>query len=213
MKKAIISLTLAASLLCTAGIPAYANHTEDLQTETAPVQVEAFLPGSVPAQSYDIESMIPPVNALVLCMLEQGLDYNEGDDVFLWNSVYYMISLYGQLDSRAELTDGELILPVVTVEDYAAALFTNYEALPELPDALKDRVTYDAENDSYHLARGDAGLSETRIESVEHLPGAKTQVTGTLVALENESPICTFTAVLMANDSMFDYSISGLTIH
>ena len=213
MKKTLISLTLAASLLCAVGAPAYADHTRNLQVESVEMQTELFIPGSVPAESYDLEGMIPPINSLVLCMLEHDLDYDESDDVFLWNSVYYMISLYGQMDSRAELTDAELVLPAETVEDYAASLFTNYEVLPALPDALKDRVTYDAENDAYHLARGDAGLSEVRIDTVERLPGAKSQVSGTLVALEDGADICTFTAVLMANDSMFGYSISDLMIH
>ncbi len=212
MKKTLISLIIAASLLCAVGVPAYADHTEELQNEAVAVQVEEFIPGSVPAESYDMEGMIPPVNALVLCMLEHDLDYDEDDDAFLWNSVYYMISLYGQMDSRAELTDGELILPAETVEDYAASLFTNYVTLPELPEALNDRVIYDEENDTYRLARGDVGLSEIRIDKVERLPGAKSQVIGTLAALEDESSICAFTAVLMANDSMFGYSISGLTI-
>lgn len=212
MKKALISLTLAASLLCAAGAPAYAEHVGEPQNESAAVQTETFIPGSVPAESYDMEGMIPPINAMVLCMLEQDLSYDESDDTFLWNSVYYMISLYGTMDSRAELTDGELILPAETVEDYAASLFTNYASLPQLPEELNDRVTYHEEDDTYHLARGDAGLCEIDIREVERLPGARSQVTGALVALEDESDICTFTAVLMANNSMFGYSISELTI-
>lgn len=212
MKKTLISLALAASLLCAAGAPVYADHIGEPQDEPTNLQAEAFIPGSVPAESYDMEGMIPPINAMVLCMLEQGLDYDESDDAFVWNSVYYMISLYGQMDSRAQLTDGELILPAETVEDYAASLFTDYEALPQLPEELSDRVTYYEEDDSYHLARGDAGLSEIRVDEVERLPGAKSQVSGALVALEDESAICTFTAVLMANESMFGYSISELAI-
>ena len=35
---------------------------------------------------------------------------------------------------------------------------------------------------------------------------------GDLVALENERPLCSFRAVLSENNSMFGYSISGLTI-
>lgn len=212
MKKTLISLTLAASLLCAAGAPAYADHIGESPNESAAAQAETFIPGSVPAESYDMEGMIPPINAMVLCMLEQGLDYDENDDMFLWNSVYYMISLYGQMDSRAQLTDGELILPAETVEDYAASLFTNYEVLPQLPEELSDRVIYCAEEDTYYLARGDAGLSEIRIQEIERLPGAKSQVSGVLAALEDESAICTFTAVLMANESMFGYSISDLAI-
>lgn len=58
-----------------------------------------------------MDAMVAPVNALVMCMVEQGLAYNDQDDVFLWNSLYYMLSLCGQMDERAELTDDMLILP------------------------------------------------------------------------------------------------------
>ena len=209
MKKMLISMTLIAAMLCSLGGWAYAVNDKDLQPQTG---TEQFVPGDVPAESGAMDGMVPPINALVLCMLEQGLTYDEDSDVFLWNSLYYMISLYGQMDSRAELTDDTLILPTETVEDYAAALFTNYHGLPALPNQLRDRVSFDWQTDSYRLARGDAGLSETRIEQVEKLSSGKLQVTGALVALEDESDLCRFTAVLSANDSMFGYSISGLEI-
>ena len=208
MKKKLISLILIAATLCSLCGWAYAVGDKDLQQAG-----EAFyVPGSVPAESGAMDGMVPPINALVLCMLEQKLTYDETSDAFFWNSLYYMISLYGQLDSRAELTDDTLILPAETVEDYAAALFTNYSGLPALPVSLMDRVTFDWSTDSYRLARGDAGLSETRIEAVETLDGGALRVTGALVALEDESDLCRFSAVLTANDSMFGYSISGLEI-
>ena len=225
MKKTLISLVLIAAMLCSFGGLVYADDVKDLpeqQPEAAAavtaVSVQAvapgmeFIPGSVPAESAPMEGMIPPINALVLSMLEQDLVYDEDSDVFLWNSVYYMISLYGQMDSRAELTDDTLILPTETLEDYAAALFTNYHGLPQLPEQLKDRVSYDSQNDTYRLARGDAGLSETRLSAARQMPDGTIQVNGTLVALENENPLCSFTAVLTANNSMFGYSISGLNI-
>lgn len=209
MKKRLISVTLIVTLLCTLGGLTYAVGEGDLQPQDSAVE---FMPGTVPAQSTAVEGMIPPINALVLCMLEQGLDYNDTDDVFLWNSLYYMISLYGQCDLRAELTDESLILPSEVVQDYAAALFTNYNGLPQLPEALKDRVRYDSSTDCYYLERGDAGLSETRIEQVEHLVGGGLRVDGVLVALEDGSELSRFSAKLDANDSMFGFSVSDLTI-
>lgn len=209
MKKKLISLVLIAVMLCSLSGLAYAAHDKDLPV---PPAQSVFVPGGVPAQSGPMEGMVPPINALVLCMLEQDLDYDESDDVFVWNSLYYMISLYGQMDSRAELTDDTLTLPGETVADYAAALFTHFDGLPQLPEELKDRVTYDEAQDLYHLARGDAGLSETRLAAAEKMSGGKLDVSGDLVALENERPLCSFRAVLSENNSMFGYSISGLTI-
>ena len=54
-----------------------------------------------------------------------------------------MLSLYGQMDARAELTDDMLILPAETAADYASALFPDFQGLPPLP-AGWDRVIYDA---------------------------------------------------------------------
>ena len=218
MKKTLISLALVAGMLCSFVGLAHADNIKDLYAQSdVTVEInaqipEVFIPGSVPAQSATMEGMIPPVNALVLCMLEHGLTYDEDSELFLWNSVYYMISLYGQMDSRAELTDAELILPTETVEDYAAALFTNYRGLPQLPDDMKDRVGYDPASDCYRLARGDAGLSETTLYGAQYQPDGTVLVSGAMVALEDGSEMCTFTAELTANNSMFGYSVSGLNI-
>ena len=102
MKKWMIALMMAALLIVPMGGIAYAVG------EGAPAAPAAgeFIPGDVPAQSGTMDAMVAPVNALVMCMVEQGLAYNDQDDVFLWNSLYYMLSLCGQMDERAELTDG-----------------------------------------------------------------------------------------------------------
>lgn len=206
MKKTITAIALVLAIALSMSGLAFAKPTQ------APVpEEESFISGSVPAESAALDGMIPPVNALVMSMLEQGLVYDESDDVFIWNSLYYMISLYGQMDQRAELTDDSLILPTEMVQDYAAALFVNYRGLPQLPAEMTDRVRYDAAQDSYLLARGDAGLTETRLDSARPQSG-KVQVSGALVALEDGSELCRFQAVLVPNDSMFGYAIAGLTI-
>lgn len=205
MKKTITAIALVMSIVVSMSGFAFAKSTQ------APASEEPFISGSVPAESAYLDGMIPPVNALVMCMLEQGLAYDESDDVFFWNSLYYMISLYGQMDQRAERTDDTLILPTEMVQDYAAALFVSYDGLPKLPAALADRVRYDAAQDSYLLARGDAGQTELKLDSAQPHSG-KVQVAGALVALEDGSELCRFQAVLIPNDSMFGYAIAGLTI-
>ena len=139
MKKWMIALMMAALLIVPMGGIAYAVG------EGAPAAPAAgeFIPGDVPAQSGTMDAMVAPVNALVMCMVEQGLAYNDQDDVFLWNSLYYMLSLCGQMDERAELTDDMLILPAETVADYAGALFSNFDGLPALPREMNGRVSYD----------------------------------------------------------------------
>ncbi len=208
MKKKLVSALMIVAMLCSLGGLAYADNVKDLRHRDG---VE-FISGTVPAESAELEGMIPPVNALVMSMLEHGLPYDESSDVFLWNSVYYMISLYGQMDSRAQLTDDRLILPGETVADYAAALFFNYSGLPELPEQMKDRVTYNAAMDTYSLARGDAGLSETQILQIRYMANGGVEVFGAVISLADEQIMCTFTADLYPNNSMFGYSIAGLNI-
>ena len=208
MKKWMIALMMAALLIVPMGGIAYAVG------EGAPAAPAAgeFIPGDVPAQSGTMDAMVAPVNALVMCMVEQGLAYNDQDDVFLWNSLYYMLSLCGQMDERAELTDDMLILPAETVADYAGALFSNFDGLPALPREMNGRVSYDWQNDTFRLARGDAGLTETRLGEITELGGGRVQVAGALVSLEDESVLCSFTVDLVRNNSMFGYAISGLDI-
>lgn len=210
MKKLMIALLMTALLVVPMGGIAYAETKGEPQTQPA-VETE-FVPGGVPAESGVLDAMVPPVNALVLCMVEQGLKYDEQDDVFLWNSLYYMLSLCGQMDERAELTDETLILPAETVADYAGALFSNYSGLPALPVDMVGRVSYDWQTDSFRLARGDAGLTETRLGQTKSLGGGTFQVSGALVSLEDESVLHEFTVYLVRNDSMFGYAISGLDI-
>lgn len=216
MKKALISAVLIAAIVCSFGGFAHADDITDLPEQSVAAEqsapVQGFIPGSVPAVSSPMDAMIPPINALVLSMLEQDLSYDESSDVFMWNSVYYMISLCGQMDSRAELTDTQLILPTETVEDYASALFTNYSGLPALPEQMRDRVSYDPLSDSYSLARGDAGLSETLLNTVEYLDDGTVAITGSLISLVDGHEMCSFTAALAEKQTMFGYAISELNI-
>ena len=84
--------------------------------------------------------------------------------------------------------------------------------LPALPREMNGRVSYDWQNDTFRLARGDAGLTETRLGEITELGGGRVQVAGALVSLEDESVLCSFTVDLVRNNSMFGYAISGLDI-
>lgn len=207
MKKWMIALMMAALLIVPMGGIAYAVG------EGAPAAPAAgeFIPGDVPAQSGTMDAMVAPVNALVMCMVEQGLAYNDQDDVFLWNSLYYMLSLCGQMDERAELTDDTLILPSEMVRDYAAALYPQVEQLPGIPAPISQRIRYQASDDSYHLARGDEGLAEVVLQTPITLASGAVILTGQLNALEDGSLLRDFQVTLSPRDSMFGYVITDLT--
>ena len=207
MKKLLASLTILTILALPLGSAASAEQ----QTPPIDLSVEE-VHGNIPAQADAAQAMYPAVHSLVLAMTENGLEYAPEDSEFLWTSLYYMLSLYGQMDERAELTDDMLILPAETVADYAGALFSNFDGLPALPREMNGRVSYDWQNDTFRLARGDAGLTETRLGEITELGGGRVQVAGALVSLEDESVLCSFTVDLVRNNSMFGYAISGLDI-
>ena len=118
MKKLLASLTILTILALPLGSAASAEQ----QTPPADLSVEE-VHGNIPAQADAAQAMYPAVHSLVLAMTENDLEYAPEDSEFLWTSLYYMLSLYGQMDERAELTDDTLILPSEMVRDYAAALY------------------------------------------------------------------------------------------
>ena len=168
--------------------------------------------GSVPAQSTRLDAIYPPINALVLSMVEQGLEYDAQSDEFVWNVLYYMLSLYGQMDSRAQLTDDALVIPAETAQDYMVALFSSRQTLPPLPDSLSDRIRYDSDSGEFLLALGDAGLAECRLGELEPLGNGTYLLPGDLVSLEDESSLYQFQVTLAENESMFGYTILDLII-
>ena len=155
--------------------------------------------------------MTPAVHALVLAMTENHLDYDPSDSEFLWTSLYYMLSLYGQMDERAEFTDDTMILPSEMVRDYAAALYPQVEQLPGIPSPISQRIRYQASDDSYHLARGDEGLAEVVLQTPITLASGAVILTGQLNALEDGSVLRDFQVTLSPRDSMFGYVITDLT--
>lgn len=137
MKKRLLSICLIVILVLTLGGAAMAVSTPESN----------FIPGHVPAETDALQSVKPPLHALVLCMAENDLEYSKSD-LFTWKSLYYMLSLYGAMDARAELTEDTLILPAETAADYASALFPGFQGLPKLPTALGGVVSYDASRTS-----------------------------------------------------------------
>lgn len=205
MKKLILSLLLAAMLAVPMGTVALAQNTQDPAAVTEEVQ------GAVPAQSDPAQAMHPAVHALVLAMTENDLDYDPSDSQFLWTSLYYMLSLYGQLDERAEFTDDTLILPSEVVQDFAAALYPDVSGLPAIPAPISERISYHAGDDTYRLARGDEGLAEVVIRSTRQASGGGLTMEGALASLEDGSTLRSFRVALLPRDSMFGYQITNLT--
>lgn len=208
MKKFLLTAVIASMLIVPLGNTALAGHEE----APAPVQVQDFLPGDVPAETGAAETMLPAVHGLVLALLNHDarvLDLSDG--TLAWEGLYNMLSLYGQLDSRTSSDNGELFLPEETVRDYAAALELDVDSLPPLPAELRDRINYDNVSRCYVLFRGEDDQARLQLDSA--VSGQSGLVlTGALIYEVDGQVLTRFQATLQSQDSMFGFSIRALTI-
>lgn len=202
MKKLLMTLLLASALILPLGSVALAENAE-----TSQPQGFEFVPGTVPAQTSSWESMTPAIHAALLAMLNQDVQsFSPADNALAWESLYNMLSLYGQMDDRAEYRDDLLVLPSETVSDFAAALLGSFPADP-IPDDLADRLTYDADSDCYLVACGSDALCELKLDADE---GGTT--TGALVYLVDGTDLVFFHASLVPQDNMFGCSLTALEL-
>ena len=206
MKKRIVSLALALLLAAGLGGTVFAQSQQESQPEASLETVQ----GSAPAQADASQSMYPAVHALVMAMTENHLDYDPENPEFLWTSLYYMLSLYGQMDERAQITDDTLILPSEVIQDYAAALYPDVSSLPEVPAPISARIAPNGDG-TYRLARGEEGLTQVTVEPPIYLQDGTVVMNGALVALEDGSTLREFQVTLLPRDCIFGYVITDLT--
>ena len=211
MKKTLLTALLAALLLLPLESVALANHTADSSPETSQSQELDYVPGGVPAQTGAAESMTPALHAMLMAMVNHDLTaYDSTDPLLAWETLYNMLSLYGQLDERAEYVGEDLLLPSETVMDYAAALPAGTELGP-MPQALSDRMRYDSSTDSYLVVCGNDSLAEIQLEQTTQHNGSL-QFTGRLVYLVDGSSLFRFQTELQPRDSMFGYTITAMNL-
>ena len=115
LKKMLLTLTAAAVLAVS--IPLAAMAVNGGETALPAGDETVFVPGSIPAETGAVESMTPALHAGLLTLLHLGDDALTSD-AGRWETVYNMLSLYGQLDERADSGDGLLTVPAETVLDF-----------------------------------------------------------------------------------------------
>lgn len=209
MKKLFAAALIASLLILPLSIPALADHEE------APAQLPAsqdFLPGDMPAGLAPADSMVPAIHGMVLAMLNHDVrSFDVADTGLTWESLYNMLSLYGQMDSRSEEEGGVLLLLEETVQDYAAALDTALADLPPLPSGLKDRLTFDRSQGLYRAACGSDGLAQIQVKDITSAAGSL-RLSGELIYEAEGETLARFQAVLQPRDNMFGYAVTGLTL-
>lgn len=211
MKKLLLTAMIAALLVMPLAGVALAQ-TPEASAPAGTAQEPAFGPGCVPAETDALASMTPALHAVVLAMLHQEQDrFSPDNGELVWESLYNMLSLYGQLDERSSYVNGDLVLPVETVLDFSSALTPSLEDLVALPDDLSDRMVYASEIDSYRLACGDDGLAQIRLES-SRSQDRSLELTGDLVYLVDGTSLARFQATLQPGDNLFGYAITALEL-
>lgn len=175
--------------------------------DEATVQDVAFLAGCVPADSELTDAIALPIHALVLSMTEHDQCYDIQSPEFVWTGLYYALSMYGEADDRALLTQEALLLPSESVHDFARALFAQIEALPPIPLQLTDFVSYETTTDTYRLSLGDFAQTQPQLDKLTPQTDGSFILDGTLTALEDSAPLCSFRVTLLENDTMFGFSI------
>jgi len=208
MKKMLMTLMLAVFLIIPLETVALAQPAEASLPEGS---AELFVHGNVPAQTDLADSMTPALHAVVLAMVNHGEQSFSPDNTELaWESLYNMVSLYGQLDSRSDYREDDLLLPSETVSDYSSALFPA-PLSGEIPESLSDRMIYDAESDCWLVTCGENGLSEI---SVTYTAAGEDEirVDGALVYLVDGSVLAQFEAVLLPQDNLLGCTLISLNL-
>ena len=211
LRKMLLTLTAAAVLALSIPFAALAVNGGETALPAGDVTAETgFVPGSIPAETGAVESMTPALHAGLLTLLHLG-DDTLTSDAGRWETVYNMLSIYGQLDERADSGDGLLTVPAETVLDFSAALPGGPVDLNTLPEDLADRMTYLADQDSFQVVCGDDELAEIQL-SGSTVEQGKLVLSGSLVYSVDGSVLTGFWAVLQPTDSLFGYQIETLSL-
>ena len=213
MKKLLLTAMIATLLLVPLQGVAMAETQEAVSPESAASQDSAFVPGEVPAQTDAVQSMTPAVHAMILAMFHHDLSqFDYSDPELGWETLYNMLSLYGQMDERSEYLDEQLILPAETAMDFSSAIFSSFSQLGDLPADLADRMVYDPEVDGYLVTCGSDSLAEIHLTSSNETDDGVLTLTGTLSYLVDGSDLAQFQATLQPRDNMFGYTITALEL-
>lgn len=207
MKK-LLTVLIACVLILPFALPALAVPEE----AAAPVPVNEYLPGRVPARTDASEAMSPALHAAVLAMMNQDADrFDPSDSSLAWESLYNLLSLYGQLDNRVEESGGVLLLPEETAWDYAAALGLASDGMGTLPAGVPDRLSYDSASQCYRVTAGEDSLSQLQVRQTERTAGGL-RLTGALVFLPENRDLVHFQAELRPRDNLFGWSLAGMAL-
>ncbi len=209
MKKTLSRILAAAVLILPVSCFTLAGcgQTEAPAAPAASAHSLSYDAGDAPAQTTTAEAAAPMLHGVLLAMLNQGAEeFDPADRALAWESLYNMLSLYGQLDNRSEYEGEDLLLPAETVRDYAAASIPGFDELGELPEELSDRMAYQSESGCYLVTCGEDGMTRLELSDPAWENGV-VRIDGELIFAADESVIAGFRAGLTPSDNMLGFTL------
>lgn len=174
------------------------NDVNDSQSENSESEV-VELDESQIAES--IQNMLPPMDSIMLCATENGIEYNaENPDTF-WTLMYYLVVNHGYGNPLAEFAGGDLKIGSRAVFEYAAAMF-EIEKMPDIPASRAEIIKYDEKEDAYYFMLSDRGLSDSEIVSFEKNADGSYDVIARLYDVEEGGTISTAKFHLVKNKNI-----------
>ena len=174
--------------------------------------------GAAPAAPVDApdtgaaEAMAPAIHGALLAMSHLEADrFDPADGLLAWEALYNTLSLYGQLDERAEYAGEDLVFPAETAADFAAALLPGGMPGEAVPGELADRMSYISKSDSYRLVCGSDDLVQVTF-SASQWTGEALLLDGALVYEPDGSQMLPFRAALQPRDNMFGFTLAELVL-
>ncbi len=183
-------------------------------SEPAPANLQAQ--GAIPQ---DMATMVEPIDALMRSMLENNTDYDATNPEFFWSALYYFLGTSGTENSLVtETDDGRLKVPKKVAQEYAIALFANYDDLLPLPESLSNSITYDKDWDAYLLTQGDRGLSKTVLSNYKETDNGYVIMAKLVSTMEDKEVLGKSLVTMQKNafadgivDPRYFYSVAGMT--
>lgn len=211
-KKFVLTALTAALLLLPMGTVAIAENAEASMPQQEMETDVDFVPGQVPAELSATDVLSPALHGVVLAMLNHDVtSFDASNPELAWESVYNMLSLYGQLDERSEYQGDDLLVLSEGVADYASAILPDLGVLGQLPGSLSDRMSYDANSDSYLVACGSDDLAQLNLTSTPTADG-KLMISGSMVYTVDGTSLAQFEAVFDLADNMFGHTLVSLEL-
>lgn len=167
-----------------------------------------------------LEAMLPVFDSLLLVGSgEDAMSYMPKDSTYFWRAMYMMLANYGEGHVLASVEDGILTLRRMAVQEYATALFYDYDDLPLEELKAFPQITYDENWDAVKVSLSDRGDSAVRIVSMCDIGAGDYLVTAQLWDPDTEEVYYTGEFELKPNpyadavaEPVYYFSVNGVDI-